>query len=195
MKTDHELMAAYRAGDRSAFERLVRRHWSHLFAYLKGVVRDEAGAEEALSATLYKLHTAADRYEPRGAFKSFLFTIARREAISWLRARRKDRVTDSLTVERGAGNAAEREIPSRSPGPADTMALRQALRAIDAVLDALPEGQRTAFLLYYREGMSTDDIAGVMELSPGSVRAYLTKARRKLREIVLETHEIHGPAT
>ncbi len=185
-------MAAYRSGDRAAFERLAKRYWSNLYEYLRGVTRDEAGAEDVLTATLYKLHRAAATYEPRGAFKSFLFTIARREAISWLRSRHKDRVTDSLTSTQGDGTAVQRDVAASVPGPAAAVSMRQALRAVDAALDTLPEGQRTAFLLYYREGMSTDAIAEVMGLSPGSVRAYITKARQRLRETVLKTHDIFG---
>lgn len=176
-RTDDELMLAHAAGDPRAFDELARRHQGRLTGFLRHMLRDEALAEDAVIETLFKLHRGAPTYRPEARFMTYLYTIAYREGVSLLR-----RVTRG--VHRRAEPLADGDgaIPCYRPAPDASLAQRQALRAVEQALATLPAVQRSVFILYYREGMPTADIAAAVDIPPGSVRAYLSMARKAIRE-------------
>ena len=167
---DDALMASYAKGDQQAFDRLMTRHRRAVFGFLLRMLGDETQAEDAMIETFFKLHRAAPDYRGDGRFKAYLFTLAYREGVNLLRKQR-----------RHMGEALP-EVRSPGPSPASEALHREAIRTIDQVLETLPENQRAAFLLYYREGLTTPDIARATGSPAGSVRAYLTLARKAVRE-------------
>lgn len=177
MRADDDLMVAHARGEPGAFDALVERHQRPLTGFLRQMLGDEALAEDAVIETLFKVHRAAAGYEPNERFKTWLYTVAYREGVSLLRRRNKGvgRHTQAL----GEGEAG---VPCYRPAPDATLAQRQAIAAVEGVLAQLPEVQRAVFLLYYREGMATGDIADAVQIPSGSVRAYLSMARRAIRE-------------
>jgi len=183
MHEDDQLMLAHRAGDPAAFERLLGRYRRMLFGYLRRMLQDEALAEEVLIETFYKVHRAAPEYEPRGQFKTFLFRIAynlslnaRRDGAKWQNYVELDEQVAS--ARRGPDSA----LPSSLADPEIQLQRRQSVDQLNLALSRLPGVQREVFLLYYREGMETPQISEVVGIPAGSVRAYLSMARKTLRE-------------
>lgn len=180
MQTDEELMLDYQAGNRAAFDILAKRHWNSVFSFIRRLVKDEVLAEDILSKTFLKLHTAAPSYQPTAKFSTFLFTIAYREAMSVLRSGRRQGSMTSLDAQQDEGTYGL-QLTSSAPSPEEHLVQRQTMSKVDKALELLPALQRAAFLLFYRDNLSVQDIASALDLQPGSVRAYLTHARATLR--------------
>lgn len=179
MQTDEELMLEYQAGNRAAFETLAKRHWNQVYSFSRRLVKDEVLAEDLVSKTFLKLHTAAPTYQPSAKFTTFLFTIAYREAMSTLRSGHRQGVTTSLEAREEAGQPLQ--LVSSGASPEAAYEQRQSMQVVEQALELLPALQKAAFLLYYRDNLSVLEIASALELQPGSVRAYLTHARASLR--------------
>lgn len=187
---DESLMLAYQAGDISAYEALVRRHSRAVLEFLKRMLRDETLAEDALAETFFNLHRAAPTYTPTGRFARFLYTIAYREGINVIRARMPaDRAWPALSPH-GARSPHGPHSPddplegliASTPDPEAGTQHRQMLNIVDDVLETIPERERAVFLMYHQQGLRTPEIAEVMAIPVGSVRAYLTNVRKSLRE-------------
>lgn len=185
MHDDDQLMMAYRAGDVRAYEALVNRYRRMVFGFLRRMLKNDALAEDVLLETFFKVHRSAEAYEPRGQFKTFLFRIAYHLGLNALRDGAKWQ--GYSTLEDSAGLPTGAMEPSEgSRDPEALLIQQQSITSLNRALMTLPEVQRSVFLLYYREGLETPAISEVVGIPAGSVRAYLSMARKTLREALAE---------
>ena len=180
MQTDEELMLAYREGDRASFDVLVRRHWPTLEEFVRRLLGDPGLADDVLVECFFKLHRSAQTYQPQARFTTFLFRIAYHEAIDTLRKQR--RRNEAPIVSYGGLTGPELRVAYAGLSSEARMVLREDMRELETLLKALPETPRAVFLLYYREELSTPEIAETLGIPVTSVRAYLSLTRKGLRE-------------
>lgn len=170
-------MTAYGRGDQAAFKQLVSKYWRPVFTFLRRMLHTHETAEDVLAETFLKLHRSAPEYRPTARFSTFLYTIAYREAITVIRFQNR---RGKVLVESGGDDDASTHGVERQT-PEGQVANQELLARVDLVLEQIPVAQKAAFLMFYRHGSSIQEIAEVLELQPGSVRAYLTHARAALR--------------
>lgn len=177
-KSDDELMTAYQGGDTRAFDALMGRYRARVFGFARRVVGDNQLAEDALVEVFFRVHRAAPGYVPQGRFREWLFQITYRISLDLVeRERPRGRMMALDDEESGVA----RTLASSSPSPEAEASQRQLLRSLEATLALVPEKPRAAFILYYGEGMATDEIARALGIGESSVRSYLTAARHLLR--------------
>ena len=82
--SDEALMQAYAGGDQAAFADLVARYSDRLLGYLVRLSRNREEAEDLFQETFRKVHQNAYRFQQRGSFKSWLYTIATNVALDAL---------------------------------------------------------------------------------------------------------------
>lgn len=183
MHEDDQLMLAHRQGDSQAFETLVNRYRRMVFGYLRRMLMDDARAEEIMVETFYRVHRAAAEYEPRGQFKTFVFRIAHNLGLNAKRDGARWQSHASLDEQLPPTPDVQENLSAMAaPDPEMRLQQRQSVEQLNRALKKLPDVQREVFLLYYREGMETPEIATVVGIPSGSVRAYLSMARKVLRE-------------
>ncbi len=158
---DRLIVAAARAGDRRAFERLHGRYARMVHAIL--LARVPAGEAEDLTQDVFvTVLRALPKLRDDGAFGGWVARIARNRAVDFHRRRKK---TEPLTDEvHGADSQA--------------VEAREALRAVRE----LPEAYRETLLMRLVEGMKGPEIAGRTGMTPGSVRVNLHRGMKMLRE-------------
>lgn len=172
---DRDAVRDVRRGDREAFGLLVRKYQGRLFGLVLMMVREAAGAEEVTQDAFVRAYAHIDRYDEHRAFYSWLATIAVRLAQNWLRHHGR-------TVRReGAALEDAREPGAPAAGLTALIATERSRRLWQAVA-ALPSGERTAVILYYRDEMALRDIARALGVSTGTIKTLLFRARRHLRE-------------
>ena len=170
---DARLMLAFQAGDRRAFETLFARFTPRVLTFLTRMVRDRARAEELTQDVFVRIYNAADRYEARARFSTYVFGIAHNLALNELaRAHRKHEQSQSDLSELGAIDP--------TPGAEEQLdAVRMRVR-LERALDALPERQRAAGLLRSEQGLDYEEIAGSLGTTVSSVKSLLHRAREAL---------------
>jgi RNA polymerase sigma-70 factor (ECF subfamily) len=172
---DAALFLAFQRGDASAFRALYERHARAMVAFCFHHVRDAARAEELAQDVFVKLHRARDGYQPSARFKTFLYRIAANHCLNELRrgewrARAADRAA-------GADAPADPDaLPSRAAGPEAEIEAGRLEEAVKAMLDRLPDKQRTAFVLARFDGLSYEEIADVLETSVSAVKSLVHRA-------------------
>ena len=159
-RTDADLAAAARAGDRAAFGTLVDRHQAALLRTCRRALGDpSAAAEVAQEAVLHAL-TGLHGLRDDGAFGSWLCGIGHNVA---------RRTPAPLPLEAAPEPAV--------PGPED----REDGARVRAAIAALPRGQRDAVALFYLADLSHAQISARLGISVGAVKTRLHKARAALQ--------------
>lgn len=167
--SDIELMQQVSAGDDRALETLVCRYQGPLVNFFRSMGLD-AGAEDAVQETFLRLYRYRDRYEPRAAFRTFIYMIARQVSVDAIRkGRRYDDLMTRAAEESDAGQVAG--MPRR-----DNLALAEEL------LMALPEAMREVVVMSLCQGMKYDEIAAAMGIPVGTVKSRMFNAMVRMRE-------------
>jgi RNA polymerase sigma-70 factor (ECF subfamily) len=196
---DSELVRRVRAGDRSAFAGLVRRHGGALLRFARPFVRESSAAEEVVQDTWMAVLEGLGGFEGRASFKTWLYRILANRART--RAVREGRSvpfsalaeTESdehaVDAERFDAGGMWRDPPW---GWTDETPERLALEAetrqvIEAAVQALPPAQRAVLVLRDEDGLETEEICNLLDLTVTNQRVLLHRARTRVRQ-ALEAH-------
>lgn len=168
-------------GDDDAFRALVREVYPQLRRWALAKTGDPDEADEAVQRTLIRMHRSLDRFSGNSALTSWLYRILSNAIIDMHRAE----ASRPTGPEKGLEQVAE---DSQQPDPIQAL---HAGRLVDVVRDffqALPPRQREIMELVDFEGLQSVEVAEMLGIEPVSVRANLFKARRAIRERILERH-------
>ncbi len=171
-RSDADLVAAVRSGDRAAVEELLARYEPSIYRFGLRMCGNEDAAREVLQETLL----AAFRYLPgfRGdaALSTWLYRIARSFCIKGRRGRRPTRPLD----EDGAT-----ELVDPMPQPDARVHAREIGEALSRAIAALPPEQREVLILRDVEGLSAEEASEVVGIEIGALKSRLHRARMALR--------------
>jgi RNA polymerase sigma-70 factor, ECF subfamily len=154
----------------AAFDALYRSSRDDVYAYVAGLLRDRAAAEDVTAATFERAYRKRRRYNPRrGTHRAWLFGIARNAALDELRRRRRHTELESEPVDEAA-QAPESEL--------DTSLRRAALRS---ALAGLTPRERELVALKFYAGLANAEIADVIGVSESNAGTRLHRVIEKLR--------------
>lgn len=182
---DAELLVRLRDGDEAAFAQLVERYQNRLLRFARSIVQSGAVAEEVVQDTWMAVVRGLERFEGRGSFKSWLFSIlANRARSAGAREQRSGTpagpaLDPSNFDGTGAWLHPVEPWTERSDERLDAARWMPAMRA---ALEELPERQRQVVVLRDVEGLSGDEVCAVLSLSSGNERVLLHRARTQLRQ-------------
>jgi len=172
---DARLLRAYADGDDDAFAQLFERHYDRVYRLAYRYAGNAADAEDLAQRVFLKVMRAADRFEPRARFTTWLFRVTANECLSHIRKVRR-------TPEVTAGDDAPEPPGDAHSGPADAALRGELAQAVREAVVSLPERQRLAVVLARYEGLSYAEIGEAMELSVPAVKSLLNRAHAALRK-------------
>lgn len=181
---DVQLMLRVKEGDDAAFEQIVAAYQDRLVGVFWHVLHDLPAAEDLAQETFLRIYRARRGYEPTAKFSTWVFRIANNLASNSRRGkfRRKEVSIDKddsspMSFRKGGKVIADNSgmMPSRQFAKVELRAI------VEQALGGLEERQKLALLLNKFEGMSYDDIADSMEMTPAAVKSLLYRARESLR--------------
>ena len=173
---DFELAQAAAAGDGSAFEQLYRRHFRRVYALCLRMLGNPTLAEDLTQDVFINLFNKIGSFRGDSAFTTWLHRMTVNQVLMFFR---KASTRQELTTEEGETPiqiVRGTEDPNAMP-VVDRIALQRAIAQ-------LPPGYRTVFVLHDVEGYDHDEIARMLEVSEGTSKSQLHKARLKLRTIL-----------
>lgn len=172
------------AGDEDAFESLVREHQDRLFSAMTHVTGSVHDAEEVTQEAFVRAFLKLDTFQQNSQFFTWLYRIAFNIALS--RKRRK-RVKISLDQQRDElGN----DVVDRGEAVDAAMIRQDQIALVQSALGRLSEQHRGILVLREMNEASYEEIAEILELSIGTVRSRLNRARKQLRISIEELQSI-----
>jgi RNA polymerase sigma-70 factor (ECF subfamily) len=181
--SDEEVVARVLAGERELFEILMRRYNQRLYRIARGILGDEAEAEDVMQDAYVRAYHHLDQFAGRARFATWLTRIAVYEALA--RARRRGRVVE---ID-GMPDIRKESIPALRSTERDPerRAIDQSLRtALEGAIDDLPASYRVVLMLRDVEGLSTAATAESLGLEVPAVKTRLHRARGMLRRRLAE---------
>ena len=171
-QSDEVLARLAQDGVPDAFGALVGRHTPAARRVARVILQDDHDADDAAQEAFLSAWQAIGRYDPRRAFRPWLFRIVLNAARD-LRRRRVVRTTERIPESAGGGDSPERLT--------DASLFRERLQQ---ALATLPERQRIAVTLFDAEGYTHAEIARLLGVPAGTVRSDVFHARRALRAVL-----------
>jgi RNA polymerase sigma-70 factor (ECF subfamily) len=169
-----EFVRRLRAGDRAAFEELVRAHQHRVYAVALRMLGNAAEAQDVAQEAFLRAHRGLAEFRGEARLSTWLYTIASRLCLNRL-AGSERRLTRH-------GEDALTRLPDGQPGPDQALERGELEEALHRAIGELADERRIVVVLRDVEGLAYEEIAEALELPVGTVRSRLHRARLDLKE-------------
>jgi RNA polymerase sigma-70 factor (ECF subfamily) len=179
---DRQCMLRLKGGDDLALNSLMARWQKPLVSFILRYAGNEQDSLDLAQETFVRVFENRARYEPRGKFSTWLFTIATNLCHNQARWRERH---PTVTLHTTAGDddcGLESTLPATGDTPVDCAEREDLASAVREAIQALPHDLRTVVLLFEYQDLSYEEISAVLKCSSKAVETRLYRARRLLRE-------------
>jgi RNA polymerase sigma factor (sigma-70 family) len=173
MEVDRQLVEAAQAGDREAMTELVRVTHRGVYAQALRLVGNPEDAADVTQDVYLRVVRKLGGFRHEASFTTWLSRVTTNVAMSML-SRRSRRVA----LE---GTDLGEDLPDLDADPADASEALALAAHLEDLVQALPEGQKQVLVLRDIYGLTTEEVANAMGLTPGAVKVRLFRARERLK--------------
>ena len=173
MKSDKEYIECLKNDDFSALDALFRKYSGSLYAFALSLTRNPFAAEEVTQLVFLKVWEKRSKINEFLSFKSFLFSVAYNETISWLRKENSEK--------RRIGNYTQ-YIDSITNETEQLVEFRSLELIAENLIAEMPEKRKEIFRMSREQGFSNKEIADKLNISIKTVENQITSALKFLRE-------------
>ena len=179
---DLKLVQASKNGDVTAFEQLVKRYDRKLFRIAQSVTHNREDSQDAVQEAFLKAYQHLQEFRGDSQFSTWLIRITLNQSLMKLR---KIRRTKEMSLDEdfeADEDVLPREVIDWAPNPEQLYSVSELRNILIKTIEELRPILRAVFVLQDLEGLSTDQTAEVLNLSPSAVKSRLWRARLQLRE-------------
>ncbi len=191
--SDEQLVASALQGEQSAFEAIMRRHNRLLFRVARGVVSDDAEAQDVVQEAWLRVFTQLGDFQGGASLGTWMARIAINLALDVLRRRSRSVPVDPQGLEHEP--SPEQMMSFRTPQAAspESVAARTELRALlQSAIEGLPPIYRSVFMLRAVQEMSVTEAAYCLQVTDAVVKTRYLRARSMLRDALGAQIEAHA---
>ncbi|TIT72484.1 MAG: RNA polymerase sigma factor, partial [Mesorhizobium sp.] len=179
---DMALVRRALAREAGAFRAIIKTHNQRLYRIARGVVRNDAEAEDVVQEAYMRAFASLDAFRGDASLATWLSRIVINEALGRLRKKKRMAAmpeNPEAEIIRFPLNPSD-----LNPGddPERTMAQRQILALVERATDSLPDVYRTVFVARVIEGLSIEETADLLDVRPQTVKTRLHRARALVRK-------------
>ena len=183
-KADYVLVqSAIKNKDESAYGALMARYKDSIYFMLLKMVRNKDDAEDLTLEAFGKAFMNLEQYSPKFAFSTWLFRIASNNCIDFMRKKKMETTSIDQDFENDTG-APFIFLPSKGLNPEEEAIKNQKFKLMRELVDELKPQYKKLIELRYFKGLSYDEISTELDLTLGTVKAQLFRARKTLEEII-----------
>lgn len=169
LKNERELLQRCQAGELAAFEIIYRHFEQPLLSFGLRMLGRQEDAEDAVQTTFLKLYRGVAKFNFNSKFSTYLFRIMMNVCYDALNKRKKMQTEELKEIE-----------PSYSPRANLKLQLEEAIKK-------LPERMKACFVLFAVQGLKQTEIAEILDMKLGTVKAHIFHAKTELRTILSDT--------
>ena len=164
------------------FDEIIRRHQRRVYRVLYLLLRDADAADTLTQECFFRAYTKLGSFRGECRIETWLLRIAVNLARDHGKNRRASFWSRLIGLEDAEGS--ESQLHGSLPSPERVLLAREEMEAVWAAVTGLSQQQQSIFLLRFAEEMSLAEIAAILSLSVGTVKAHLFRATAKVRETV-----------
>ena len=181
--TERELLDRARRGDEDAFAQLVEDNQRRLYNLALRMTGRPEDAEEVVHEAFLNAWRGLDFFNVDSTFATWVYRLTSNAAIDHLRRAR--RMGEPLSLSGDEEDAAT-ELPDPDPGPQEELERTERAAALRRALDTLSPPHRQVLEMRALDGLSYEEIAQLLDLTPGTVKSRLARARLALKKLLAE---------
>jgi RNA polymerase sigma-70 factor (ECF subfamily) len=177
MIEDNRLLTAFKSGNNAAFDALVRKYQDRIYNLCRHMLVDPDDAADAAQDTFVKTYQGLMGFTRTSTFYTWLYRIAVNTCLDY------QRKFSLRSIFFPPGNEEYLNFtPSATPSPEAACADRQSMHVLRDALRRLSKKLRVVIVLKELEGLSYEEIAEVLDVSVGTVKSRISRAREELKK-------------
>ena len=182
---DYALVDQAKLNDQKAFARLMEKYQVQLHFHVQKIVRDRDVVEDLVQEAFLKAFDNIHTFDPTYAFSTWLYRIATNHSIDFLRKKKMKTYSIDEPV-RGKDGDMKIELPDHDSETDAELIRKQRAKIIKEAIDSLPDKYRVIIKLRHEDDKSYQEIADMMTLPLGTVKAHIFRARELLNKFLIE---------
>ena len=186
---DELLLRKAQRGDSEAFGRLMEPLEQLVWRVCWHYTGDREASSDCGQEAMIRIWRALNSYRGDCAFESWVFRIAANCCMDWLRKKKRDRSVSIEPMKDQGFDPAD-----TSPGTEAQVIAKDERRRLREAIALLPEDQREALVLTQLERVSYEEAARMLDVSEGTVKSRVNRAKARLKEILTPEGELSSPA-
>ena len=186
-----DLVKQCQAGQTEAFDQLVTRYRTRVFAMIYNMVHNEQDAWDLAQDSFLKAWKSIKRFQGKSSFYTWIYRIVMNVTIDWLRKKQVKGTGAEFddAIQLKEIDPASRTVPKADALPHERMEQNEILARIDAAIAQLSPEHRAVILMKETEDMQYHEIAEALGCSIGTVMSRLFYARKKLQNLLRDVYE------
>ena len=179
-ESDGAVVARAQSGDGDAFRTLVERHSRSVFRLAYRMTGNEQDAEDVVQETFLRAFKQLSHYESRSSFSTWLYRIASNYSLDLIRMRKRH--DDKRENDTEDGRSVLDTVAATAPAQDRLVFGKQVEQRVSAAMNELSDLERSAFVLRHFEGLSIEEIGGMLGTSLNATKHSIFRAVQKLRK-------------
>lgn len=177
--SDGAVVVRAQSGDGDAFRTLVDRHSRSVFRLAYRMTGNEQDAEDVVQETFLRAYKQLSRYESRSSFSTWLYRIASNYSLDLIRMRKRHE--DKRENDNEEGRSVLDTVATPAPDPDRLVLSKEVGQRVTSAMNELSDLERSAFVLRHFEGLSIEEIGGMLGTSLNATKHSIFRAVQKLR--------------
>ena len=187
---DELLIERIRAGDMAAYNVMVIRHYDRIFSRVLQLLNNKQDAEEVTQDAFIRAHRGLENFRGDASFSTWLYQIATNLAHNrywyWFRRKRDQSISlDQPQCDDGSLTL-ENVMPCADEDPAEAVVTQEFVDRVSACMQYLNDKHKEVLILRNVKNLTYDEIAQQLEISVGTVKSRIARARESLRGLLGE---------
>lgn len=176
-----KLIAEALGGSQKAYRVLTEKHQVSVYHIIYKIVRDKETAHDLVQETFMKAFSSLAGYRSEYRFSTWLYKIAANASIDFLRKKKINALSLDQKIETKDGSVGF-EVPDYSYHPGQDLERKETRFSIDEAIQALPDKYREVIIYRHKDDKSYDEIADLLDIPVGTVKARIFRARELLKK-------------
>jgi len=168
-------------GDQKAYQLLFEANKQAIYHIIVKIVRNTEEAQDLVQETFIKAFSSLTSYNPTYRFTTWLYKIAANSSIDYIRKRRIQTYSLDQPIETKDGQVSI-EVPDMSYHPERDLSAKRQNISITEAIESLPEKYRDVIIKRHQEDKSYEEIAALLHVPVGTVKARIFRARELLKK-------------
>jgi RNA polymerase sigma-70 factor (ECF subfamily) len=186
--SDDLLIERIKAGDMAAYNDIVARYYDRIFARVSQLLKNKQDAEEVTQDAFIRAHRGLENFRGDASFSTWLYQIATNLAHNrywyWFRRKRDQSISLDHPLTDDGSLTLENVMPCAGESPAEAAVTQEFVDRVSECMRVLNEKHKEVLILRNVKNLSYDEIAQQLEISVGTVKSRIARARDSLRDLM-----------